>query len=338
MSPKTEKSRLLSRLPAEPETENAQVQADLRSKSLLGRLWGTISLAHLITESNQKAYVQPVVLFAMLSTASGGVTSNPNPSWKDIAMCFPRVLLYIWLYVLYFDCSNQKDPEAVKEDKINKPWRAIPSGRLSIEGAERWYIAACCLLLAVSGLWLGGFPEAVAFMIETWTYDYARGADFWWSKNIINSLFYATGQLGATRVAAESMTDTTMVRAGYEWCGILALEILTTIQIQDIKDEEGDNARGRRTMPIVIGQKPTRWLTSLTIGFWSVACPLYWATGSLHAGFILPLFIGAVVTIRTLFCTSVPADRITWNIYTLLWLPALYATPLLSRFDLLSFY
>lgn len=307
-------------------------------QSLLGRLWDTISLAHLITESNQKAYVQPVVLFAMLSTASGGVTSNPNPSWKDIAMCFPRVLLYIWLYVLYFDCSNQKDPEAVKEDKINKPWRAIPSGRLSIEGAERWYIAACCLLLAVSGLWLGGFPEAVAFMIETWTYDYARGADFWWSKNIINSLFYATGQLGATRVAAESMTDTTMVRAGYEWCGILALEILTTIQIQDIKDEEGDNARGRRTMPIVIGQKPTRWLTSLTIGFWSVACPLYWATGSLHAGFILPLFIGAVVTIRTLFCTSVPADRITWNIYTLLWLPALYATPLLSRFDLLSFH
>lgn len=307
-------------------------------QSLFGKVWDFISLAHLITESNQKAYVQPVTLFAMLSIASGGVTSNSNPSWKDIALSFPRVLFYIWLYVLYFDCSNQKDPEAVKEDKINKPWRAIPSGRLTIEGAQRWYVGAIITLLAVSGLWLGGFPEAVAFMVETWAYDYASGADFWWSKNIINMMFYATGQLGGTRVAAESMPNTTMSRAGYEWCGMLALEILTTIQIQDIKDEEGDAARGRRTMPIVIGAKPTRWLTSTTISFWSVACPLYWASGNLHAGFILPLLIGGTVAIRTLFCCSVPADRVTWNMYTLMWLPALYATPLLSRYTLLSIY
>lgn len=295
-------------------------------------------MAHLITESNQKAYVQPVTLFAMLSIASGGVTANPDPSWTDIALSFPRVLFYIWLYVLYFDLSNQKDPEAVKEDKINKPWRAIPSGRLSIEGAERWYIAAVCILLAVSGLWLGGFPEAVAFMVETRVYDYAAGADYWWSKNIINAMFYATGQLGGTRVAAESMPGNTMSRAGYEWCGMLCLEILTTIQIQDIKDEEGDAARGRRTMPIIIGGKLTRWITSVTICFWSVACPMYWANGNLHCGFVLPLLIGATVIIRTLFCTSVPADRITWNMYTLMWLPALYATPLLSRYDLLSLF
>lgn len=303
-------------------------------QSLFGKVWDIISLAHLITESNIKAYVQPVTMFAMLSIASGGVTSNPDPSWKDIALSFPRVFFYIWLYVLYFDCSNQKSPEAVEEDKINKPWRAIPSGRLSIEGAERWYKAAICILLAVSGLWLGGFPEAVAFMLETWAHDHASGSNYWWSKNIINSLFYATGQLGGTRVAAESMSDTTMIRAGYEWCGMLLLETFTTIQVQDIRDQEGDAARGRSTMSIALGDKATRWITSVTITFWSFACPLYWANGNLHGGFVLPLLIGAVLVFRLLFCISVPADRLTWDLYTLMWLPALYATPLLSRFDL----
>lgn len=248
------------------------------------------------------------------------------------------MLLYVWLYVLYFDCSNQKSPEAIEEDKINKPWRAIPSGRLSIEGAERWYKASIFLLLAASGLWLGGFPEAVAFMLETWAHDHASGSNYWWSKNIINSLFYATGQLGGTRVAAESMPDTTMIRAGYEWCGMLFLECLTTIHIQDMRDQEGDAARGRRTMPIAIGSKPTRWITCLTVTFWSLACPLYWANGNLHGGFVLPLLTGGVVAFRMLFCTSVPGDRLTWHLYSLTWLPALYATPLLSRFVLLSVY
>lgn len=306
------------------------------NQSFFGHIWNIISLSHLITRDNQRAYMTPMVMFAMLSVASGGVTTDPNPSWKEIAVSFPHVLLYMWLWVLYFDCSNQKEPEAVQEDKLNKPWRAIPSGRLTMESAETWYKWSCAILPAASGFWLGGFPEAIAFMIETWIHDYAKGGDFWWSKNIINLFFYGTGQLGATHVAVAHMGNNSMSRAGYEWCAMLALQTLTTIQLQDIKDMEGDAARGRNTMPLAFGEWPCRWFTMTAICFWSVACPVYWSNGSLHAGFILPIFFGGLITIRSLIWTTLASDRRTWPYFILGWLPALYATPLLSRFELLS--
>lgn len=184
-------------------------------RSAISQLLDILSLAHLITESNIKAYVTPTVLSGMLCVASGGVTVN-QPTWLDVAAAFPKVILYIWLYDLYFDCSNQKDPGSIEEDRLNKPWRAIPSGRLSVEGAQRWYYCASCILPLVAGLWLGGFPEAIAFMVETWAYDYLGGGSTWWGRSIINPLFFSTGQLGAIRVAAG--TSTSVTRVGYEWC------------------------------------------------------------------------------------------------------------------------
>ncbi|KAL1856785.1 hypothetical protein Plec18170_003757 [Paecilomyces lecythidis] len=270
----------------------------------------------------------------MLGVASGGVTTNPSPSWKDLSVAFSHAGLYIWLYVFHFDCSNQKDPESIREDKLNKPWRAIPSGRLSIESAERWYIAATCLLLLASATWLGGFPEAVFFMIETWIYDYASGASSWWAKNLINALFYMTGQLGGTRVAAEAMGSTRMTRTGYEWCILLGINTFTTVQIQDLRDQKGDSSRGRRTVPLVVGDGPTRWITAVFILFWSTVCPAYWANSHLTAGYVLPLLVGSYVAIRMLSCRSAKADRATFNYYTLAWLPSLYAIPLLSKYEL----
>lgn len=185
-------------------------------RSAFSQLLDILSLAHLITESNIKAFVTPTVLAGMLAVASGGVTAD-IPSWLDVAAAVPKVALYIWLWDLYFDCSNQKDPGSIEEDRLNKPWRAIPSGRLSVEAAERWYVCSACIMPAVAAL-LGGFPEAIAFMLETWAYDRLGGGSTWWGRSIINPLFFSTGQLGAIRVAAASFT--TVNEVGYKWCMI----------------------------------------------------------------------------------------------------------------------
>ncbi|KAI2614261.1 uncharacterized protein GGS25DRAFT_42187 [Hypoxylon fragiforme] len=303
-------------------------------KSALSKAWEAISIAHLITESNIKSYVQPVALFAILSVASGRVTTNPNPTWADLITIAPRATLYVWLFVFYADCSNQKDPSSVEEDRLNKPWRAIPSGRLTIEGAEKFYIASIILLLLSSGLWLGGFPEAVIFLVEIYVHDYASGNISWWSKNAINILFYLTAQIGATRVAAESLTSNSMSRAGYEWCALLGLQTFTTIQIQDLRDQEGDSIRGRRTMPIAIGDVTTRWITAFFITFWSIACPTYWEM-EITAGHVLPLLIGGAVSAHVLLFRTPKSDRFSFHYYTLLWLPSLYAIPLLSQYKLI---
>lgn len=174
-------------------------------------------MAHLITESNIKAFVTPTVLAGMLAVGSGGVTTD-IPTWLDVATALPKVALYIWLWDLYFDCSNQKDPGSIEEDRLNKPWRAIPSGRLSVEAAERWYVCSAIIMPAAAALWLGGLPEAIAFMLETWAYDRLGGGSTWWGRCIINPLFFSTGQLGAIRVAAG--TWTTVNQVGFEWCAL----------------------------------------------------------------------------------------------------------------------
>ncbi|KAI1493356.1 UbiA prenyltransferase family-domain-containing protein [Biscogniauxia mediterranea] len=309
--------------------------APTKPRGTISQIQETLAIALLLTESNIKAYVQPVILYAMLSIASGGVTTNKNPTWEQLATAFPLASLYAWLYVFHFDCSNQKDPESIEEDKLNKPWRAIPSGRLTVEAAERWYVVATCLLLLASGAWLGGFPETVAFMVETYIYDYASGASSWWAKNLINAMFYATGQLGATRVAARSMSNTYMTQEGFEWCALLFMTTLTTVQIQDLRDQVGDKARGRRTVPLVLGDEATRWVTAFFIWFWSVACPAYWGNGAFTAGYILPLIVGSYVSLRTLFRRTVKDDRATFHYHTLIWLPTLYAVPLLSKYELM---
>ncbi|KAH8788375.1 hypothetical protein F5883DRAFT_400579 [Diaporthe sp. PMI_573] len=299
--------------------------------TILSKIQDTISLAHLITESNIKAYVLPVALFSMLSLASGGVTTTA-PSWYDVATAFPRALTYIWLYVFHFDLSNQKDPGSIEEDKLNKPWRAIPSGRLTIEAAQKWYVVATCMLLTAS-LLLGGFPEALCFMVETWVYDYV-GASSWWGKNIINALFYTTGQLGTTRVAA--MKSTTMSHVGYEWCALLGLNTLLTVQIQDFRDQEGDKIRGRRTVPLVVGDGLSRVVTAVIILFFSIALPVYWEARVLEI--MWPLLTGGLVAVRLLLYRTAKADRMTFHLYTLGWLPALYAIPFVVNTGLLRFW
>lgn len=302
--------------------------------SAVSQLWEAASLAYLITESNIKAYALPVMLFVMLGVVSGAVTTKLHPSWEEVATAFPHVALYAWLFVLHFDCSNQKHPDSIKEDSLNKPWRAIPSGRLTIDGAEWWYFSSSCLLLLATA-WLGGFMEATIFMLETWVYDFAGGARSWWGKNLIGALFFMTGQLGGTRVAANSMHSTSISKAGCEWCVLLGLTTLTTIQIQDLRDQEGDRACGRRTLPVVAGDRITRRITALFISFWSIACPSYWGNGRFTIGSVLPLLIGGTISVRVLLCRGLAADRSSLNFYTVLWLPALYSIPLLSRYELL---
>lgn len=201
------------RATAEKQTR-LSIMAALRK--VFSQIMDTISLAHCITESNIKAFVTPTVLAGMFAVASGGVTAD-IPSWGDLAIAVPKVALYIWLYDLYFDCSNQKDPGSIEEDRLNKPWRAIPSGRLSVESAETWYKCSI-VILPVVALWFGALPEAIAFMLETQAYDRLGGGSTWWGRSIINPLFFSTSQLGAIRVAAG--TSTTLSKAAYQWCGL----------------------------------------------------------------------------------------------------------------------
>lgn len=336
-----------------PNSANAVLRADLvhvrhqnpplslailtlsKFNSLQARLWDIISLAQLITQSNIKAFVLPMLSFAMLGVASGRVTTNANPTWEQLALATPHAALYLWLFVLYFDCSNQKSPESVEEDRLNKPWRAIPCGRLTIQAAETWYLTAICLLVATTGLWLGGFPEAMAFLVQVRIHDYTGASSSWLGKNMMNAIGIATSQLGAARVAAKFLGSASISRDGYTWCALICLNTFSTIHVQDFRDREGDAARGRQTLPIVMGDSPARWFTGVLIVLWSFAAPAYWAPGRWTAGHVFPVLFGGLLVFRLLTHRSAKDDRLTYAVlYCLLWVPSIYAIPLLARFSI----
>lgn len=108
-----------------------------------------------------------------------------------------------------------------------------------------------------------------------------------------------------------------------------ALLILTTIHTQDFRDLDGDKARGRNTLPLAMGDGLCRVVMSSFIVFWSFACPAYWECSVV--GYLLPGLLGILAASRFLLCRTRKADRFSFNIYSLLWLPAIYSTPLFSQ-------
>lgn len=76
----------------------------------------------LFTVSDHKTIVLPWSAFGVLSALSGpAVTTNQEPALADILRQAPAVVLWTWLNILVFTVANQRLPESVIEDQLNKP-------------------------------------------------------------------------------------------------------------------------------------------------------------------------------------------------------------------------
>lgn len=65
-------------------------------------------------------------------------------------------LLWVWINLLPFAIDNQRQPAEILEDKHNKPWQTVPSGRMTRAQAKRLviclYPAAACVSLGIGGI------------------------------------------------------------------------------------------------------------------------------------------------------------------------------------------
>jgi 4-hydroxybenzoate polyprenyltransferase len=122
------------------------------------------------TESSQQA----VGTFSAL--AGPALTSNEAPSLSHILSRIPLVFLWNWLNLIVFNIANQRLPDSVLEDQINKPWRPIPSNRLTSNEARQLllYVLPCSLCLLY---FIGPFEDALWMVVLTWMYNDLGGAD-----------------------------------------------------------------------------------------------------------------------------------------------------------------
>jgi 4-hydroxybenzoate polyprenyltransferase len=107
-------------------------------------------------------------------------------------------VLWTWLHLLQICVSNQSLNPG--EDALNKPWRPIPSGIVSVLNARilRWILLPLCLSLSISlgALW-HGISLAIAFIV----YNELHLDSHWPLRNACNAWGYASFNAGASAIA-----------------------------------------------------------------------------------------------------------------------------------------
>ena len=279
----------------------------------------------LFTTSEHETIVYPWTAFGLFGALSGwALTTNQFPDFWAIFGRLPSALLWMWWHILVFTVSNQRLPSSVLEDSINKAWRPLPSGRITGVQARRLLLAIVPATFVLTHF-LGAGDFSLMSLLLTWLYNDLEGADdHYVIRNLINALGLVCWSAGTTIVAC-GKDQHQLNPMGYYWLKIEAAIVFTTLQVQDLRDQEGDQVRGRRTAPIVLGDVTTRWTIAIPVLFWSFFCPFLWDLGIY--GFIVPAVLGGCLSFRVLRWRTVEADQLTWKLWGL-WIGSLFVLPL----------
>ncbi|PVH67960.1 hypothetical protein DL98DRAFT_634997 [Cadophora sp. DSE1049] len=282
---------------------------------------------YLLTKSNLKCVLLPHTIFALsIHLSSPLLTTLPNITLRATLSRLPYLLTWIYLNQLLCDISNQRLPSSIAQDTISKPWRLIPSKRLTPTNLRHLFILAIPLVLLCT-VFLGVTRESASIIILLFIYNDLEGGD----KNthlrdLINALALTSFSLGATRVALENGGE--LNEKGYEWLLLTGAMIFFTISIQDLRDVEGDAATGRKSLPLVYGDSVARWMLATAIVFFSCACPLFLGNG---VGVTLGLGgLGVGLGFRVLWCRGVQADERSFTLWAV-WCVGIYCLPILRN-------
>jgi 4-hydroxybenzoate polyprenyltransferase len=111
-----------------------------------------------------------------------------------------RVVLWTWLHLLQCCVANQSLNPG--EDLLNKPWRPIPSGIVTVHKARilRWIVLSLCLSLSIS-MSLEAFWQSTSLAICFIVYNELHLDSHWLMRNACNAWGYASFNTGASAIA-----------------------------------------------------------------------------------------------------------------------------------------
>ncbi|KAH9988177.1 UbiA prenyltransferase family [Russula vinacea] len=270
--------------------------------------------ALLFTWTDYKTIFFPITVFACATA--------PARSCSSLLWC----CVWVWFHQLMCNVSNQACSR--EEDKVNHPWRPLPSGRISEPQALalRWAIVACCVSL--SSLY---DPELVRTTLGlaavTFAYDELGGASNVVGKALCAAGGYISFEVGATTIIGvmDFVSVTSVIISG--------ILIFTAIQAQDFPDVEGDKAVGRMTFPIYAPEL-SRILTLFATIAWSVFLSWFWQVGPISTALFTSF--GIHVGLRYYCWRTLEADRKSYLIFNV-WLMAAHVLPLHARTSVLAF-
>lgn len=236
--------------------------------------------------------------------------------------------LWVWIHLLQANVSNQT--YSAHEDVINKPWRPLPSGRITVNETSqfRWFLLAVCLCLS-SWHGPGVLSASAALSLVEVLYDDLGFSSHPVLKNLCNVGGYLMFELGATIIlSSEASVDRTSLVALLS-SGLL---IFTTIHAQDFADVDGDRLSGRRTLPIIAPEGSRLYMLAALPG-WSIILSMLWGLGPLCG--TLFLAFGLFVGTQYFRFRDGPHDQSSYLLYNV-WLLVAHVLPMNARSKLLG--
>ena len=175
----------------------------------------------------------------------------------------------------------------IRIDRINRPHRALPSGRITPGQATMLYLAVTAAGLVIS-LCLGIVPFVIASAAAGLMVVYSR-----YLKSIPIAGNCAVGLLtGGGMIFGAAVAGS--IGAGL-LPGLFAFLVNTAREIvKDMEDVRGDASEGVRTFPLRAGMHASRVLVSFLFLAVALISPLPWATGFSGNFYIVVIGIAVV--------------------------------------------
>ncbi|KAJ7031074.1 UbiA prenyltransferase family [Mycena alexandri] len=260
--------------------------------------------------------------YDIMSTISPVIVVGSVLAGIPDAESFFHGLIWQELHLIAFEIQNQIT--GIEEDKLSKPTRPLVSGRVTVQTAQRIYLA-----LIVLSLWnsasQGVLAPSILHLISMFAYNELGFSRYWALKSFIGSMGYVCYCWGMTVIFdhGRPLSRTSLIAVV-----LSGLIFTTTGHAQDFRDRKGDAAIGRKTLAIILPQTFARWsLMALMFG-WSAGLIYLWGPPAVVSVFFFGL---AVYTSVNFVCDySEEADRVSYWWYNI-WLIVAHMLPLFTR-------
>lgn len=226
-------------------------------------------------------------------------------SYGTVARNLLLLLVWITLYIYGFNLFTQvMSPE---EDRVNKPDRPIPSGKISVEAAWKRCIIVWMLFFAIPFSQHQIIPETIAHALFTMFLGATKAGGHWIGKNIIAMSVGTAVLISASRKLMSPVIFQTWHQTVHIslWAGLIA-------HAQDFRDQDGDRKVGRWTLPLAFGDHTAR----LILAFFLI--PLAFVVILLSDfGQIAPWLLGALhslIACRMLMFRDKKSDHQTYMV------------------------
>jgi 4-hydroxybenzoate polyprenyltransferase len=198
---------------------------------------------------------------------SGAITAigaYPSEPWS-MQVLAPALIGSLMAAVLNAASNALNQIYDLAIDRVNKPARPLPSGRLSIRQA--WHFTWICYAIALVLAWLvapGGRHECFWIVLVAAILTFAYSVPPFRTKRhgLWANVTIAVPRGLLLKVAGWSAVKTVIGVEPWFIGSIFGLFLLGASTTKDFSDMEGDRADGCRTLPIIYGVRRAAWMIS----------------------------------------------------------------------------